>query len=96
MAGMVGGDHRALMLISHDSVDRRYVLDVLCRRWPDVVVKGLEQEEPAWTMSVYDAADRGSRRRGVEPLRIVIMPQKVTRVTVAPVPVMVEPMPVVV
>jgi len=69
---------------------------VLHRRWPDVVVKGLEQEEPPWAMMADDAATLGSRRRGVEPLRIVVMPQKITRVVVAPTPVMVEPMPVMV
>ena len=50
-AGLMGGDHRALVMISHQGVDRREVLDVLRRRWPDVVVKELEQEEPAWTMA---------------------------------------------
>ena len=85
-AGLMGGDHTALLMISHQGVDRREVLDVLRRRWPDVVVKDLEQEEPAWTMTADDAADLGSRRRGVEPLRIVVMPQKITRVIVAPAP----------
>ena len=91
-AGLMGGDHTALLLISHQGIDRREVLDVLRRRWPDVVVKDLEQEEPAWTMTADDAADLGSRRRGVEPLRIVVMPQKITRVAVAPTP-LIEPMP---
>ena len=38
-AGMAGGDGMALVLVSHDGVDRREVQDVLRRRWPDVVVK---------------------------------------------------------
>jgi hypothetical protein len=92
---LIGGDHRALVLISHEGVDRREVLDVLRRRWPDVVLKDLEHEEPPWEMTATDAAELGSRRRGVEPLRIVVMPQKITRVAIAPAPVMVEPMPVV-
>ena len=82
------------MLISHEGVDRREVLDGLRPRWPNVLVKELEQEEPAWTMTVGDAADLGSRRRGVEPLRVLVLPQKITRVVVAPAPLMVEPMPV--
>src|SRR5450631_4169228 len=45
--GMAGGDHTALVMITHDGVDRHEVEDVLHRRWPDVVVKGLEQEQPA-------------------------------------------------
>ena len=92
-AGLMGGDHKALVMISHQGVDRREVLDVLRRRWPDVVVKDLEHEEPTWTMTADDAAELGSRRRGVEPLRIVVMPQRVQRVTVATAP-MIEPMPV--
>jgi hypothetical protein len=94
IAGLVGGDHRALVLISHGGVDRRELLDVLCRRWPDVVLKDLEQEEPAWAMTPDDAADLGAHRRGVEPLRILIMPQKISRVTVSAAP-EVEPMPVI-
>jgi hypothetical protein len=43
--GMIGGDHRALVLISHQGVNRRDVLGVLSRRWPSVVLKNLEREE---------------------------------------------------
>ena len=95
LAGMIGGDHRALLLISHDGVDRRDVRDMLCRRWPDVVLKDLEHEEPAWTMTAHDAAELGTRRRGVEPLRILVMPQRITRVTVAPLR-EIAPMPIIV
>jgi hypothetical protein len=94
-AGMIGGDHRALLLISHEGVDRRDVQDALCRRWPDVALKDLEHEEPTWTMTPDDAAELGNRRRGAEPLRIMVMPQKISRVTVAPAPMILEPMPVV-
>jgi hypothetical protein len=47
-------------------------------------------------MTADDAAGLGSRRRGVEPLQLTVMPQKITRVTVASAPVILEPMPVVV
>ena len=93
-AGMMGGDRMALVLISHQDIDRREVLDVLRGRWPDLLVKDLAGEEPTWTMTAGDAADLGSRRRGVEPLRVLVLPQKITRVIVAPVPAIVEPMPV--
>jgi hypothetical protein len=95
-AGMIGGDHRALLLISHQGVDRREVLAVLTPRWPDVVLKNLEHEEPTWEMTPDEAAELGNRRRGVEPLRILAMPQMITRVAVAPVPVIIEPMPAVI
>jgi hypothetical protein len=91
----MGGDHNALVMISHQGIDRGEVLDVLRRRWPDVAVKSLEHEEPAWAMTPDEAAVLGSRRRGVESLRIVVLPQKITRVAIAPAPV-IEPMPVVI
>jgi hypothetical protein len=89
---MAGGDHTALVMITHDGVDQRVVLDVLRRRWPGILVKILEQEQPAVAMTAEDAADLGRCRRGIEPLRVVIMPQQVRQIT-AP---MVEAMPVLV
>jgi hypothetical protein len=91
-AGLMGGDHKALVMISHQGVDRREVLNVLGRRWPSIVLKDLESEEPVWAMTAAEAAALGSRRRGAEPLRITVMPQQVTRVTISSTPV-VEPMP---
>ena len=79
----------ALVMITHDGVYRHEVEAVLRRRWPDVVVKEWEQEEPVVAMSPADAADLGRCRRGVEPLRIVVMPQQ-DRQVVLPV---IEPMP---
>jgi hypothetical protein len=73
--GMAGGDHTAMVMITHEDVDRSEVVDVLRRRWPEVVVKTLEQEQPAVAMLPGEAADLGRCRRGVEPLRIVVMPQ---------------------
>ena len=70
----------ALAMITHEGVDRCEVQNVLCHRWPDVVVKELAEEEPAWAMTADDAVDLGSHRRGVEPLRIVVMPQHDRRV----------------
>ena len=62
-AGMAGGDGTALVMITHEGVDRHEVEDVLRRRWPDVVVKSLEQEEPAVAMT----AGRCCRSRTVPP-----------------------------
>ena len=91
-AGMAGGDGTALVLVSHEGIDRREVQDVLCRRWPEVVVKTLEQEQPAVTITAEDAVDLGRCRRGIEPLRIVVMPQHYRQITVP----LIEPMPVLV
>jgi hypothetical protein len=48
LAGMAGGDGTALVLISHQGVDRCEVLDALCRRWPEVVVKSLGKRNRPW------------------------------------------------
>ena len=68
-AGMAGGDGKALVLVTHDGVDRHEVEAVLRRRWPEVVVKGLEQEQPAVAMTAENAADLGRCRRGIAAAR---------------------------
>ena len=73
---MVGGDGSAFILVEHEGVDRREVLMVLRRRWPELVLKNLDNEVPTATMLVDDAADLARFRRGVEPLRIVVLPQR--------------------
>ena len=75
-AGMVGGDGTAFILVEHEGVDRHEVMAVLQRRWPDVVMKNLEDEYPKSATTAEDAADLARFRRGVEPLRIVILPQR--------------------
>ena len=92
---MIGGDRTAMVMIPHQGVARRELQDVLCRRWPEVALKDSGQEEPMWAMTPDDAADLGRRRRGVEPLRTLVMPQKITCVTVAPLR-EIGPMPVLV
>jgi hypothetical protein len=65
----------AMLMITHEGIDQREAWDVLRRRWPDLVTKSLEYEEPAVATSSIDAADLRRRHRGVESLGIVIMPQ---------------------
>jgi len=73
---MVGGDCKAFILVEHEGVERNEVLTVLKRRWPGVVLKNLTAESPTATMMVNDAADLARFRRGVEPLRVVVLPQR--------------------
>jgi hypothetical protein len=72
-----------MVMVSHGGIDQREVLEVLQRRWPDVVIKKLGQEEPTWEMLPDDAAELGRCRRGVEPVRLIIMPQQEREVTTA-------------
>ena len=75
-AGMAGGNGTALILVQHEGVDRHEVLTVLRRRWPTVILKDLERETPLSTMMVDDAVDLARSRRGVEPLRVIVLPQR--------------------
>ena len=59
----------------------------------DVVLKDSGHEEPLWEKTPGEAAELGTRWRGAEPLRIVVMPQHDRQTITAPV---VEPMPIVI
>jgi hypothetical protein len=75
LAGLTVGD-RALVLIEHNHIGRAEVQSVLSRRWPKVVLQQPTDFEPSSWMSIANAADLARRRRGVEGLRIVVMPQR--------------------
>ena len=92
-AGMASGDGRVLVLVSHSGVDRREVFEVLRRRWRQVVVKDIAEEAPSSAMTVEDAADLARWRRGMEPLRCVILPQRDRQATTVRT---LDPMPVVI
>ena len=80
-AGIIGGDRRAMLMVSHERVDRCEVRDVMQRRWPGALINRPGREEPVWEMSPDDAAELGQCRRGIEPVRLVIMPQREREVT---------------
>ena len=72
-----------LLLVRHPGVDRMSVGLVLKRRWPDVLLTDAGSANPVSTMTVEHAAALARRRRGIEPLRCVILPQ-VAAAAVAP------------
>ena len=43
-AGLIGGDRRAMVIVSHEGIDRSEVQNVLLRRWPDVLIKSFGHE----------------------------------------------------
>jgi hypothetical protein len=90
---MATGDGTALVLIRHAGIDRAKVADVLHRRWPDAIVGNVRSLSPSWEFAIEDAVELACARRGVEPLRIVVLPQRVHHPSGAQ-PVTVEPMPV--
>ena len=73
-------------------INRHDVLDVLRRRWPDVVVKGLEHEEPTWTMTPDDAAFSAHAAGEWNRCEFWSCHSGSRAVTVAAAPAMVEPM----
>jgi hypothetical protein len=99
VAGMASADGTALLLIRHPGVGRAEVADALCRRWPGAVVGDAGSLSPSWEMPVEDAVELARARRGVEPLRVVVLAQRGAnadpeRQHAAAPPRVVEPMPV--
>jgi hypothetical protein len=76
IAGLLSGN-AAMVLIHHPGIARAEVWSTLSRRWPDIVLDDPGDIEPSFEMTVADAAEIARRRRGIEPLRIVVMPQVV-------------------
>ncbi len=74
LSGFASEDH-LLVLMQHAHIDRRTVQVVLARRWPDVVLGDVGDAEPSAWMAVDDAVALARRRRGVEPIRVIIPAQ---------------------
>lgn len=74
MAGVLGGDHLPL-LVQHAGISRAATSSMLERRWPDVVLGDIGDAEPSAQLTVNDAAALARRRRGVEPIRVVVAAQ---------------------
>ena len=73
---MATGDGAALLLIWHAGVERAEVAAILRRRWSAAVIGEVVAAEPSWSLFTADAAELARARRGVEPLRIVILAQR--------------------
>ena len=65
----------AMILISHPDFDRTAVWWALSARWPKAVIVDVGDAEPSWRMAGDDAVALARCRRGIEPIRIVVMPQ---------------------
>jgi hypothetical protein len=75
MAGLCDGN-RALILIHHPGIDRDEVWDILERRWPEIILTDPGNIEPTTRITVNQAADLARRKRGIEPLRIILAPRR--------------------
>jgi hypothetical protein len=93
---MAPGDGGMLVMIRHPGIPRCEVADVLCRRWPDAAAADVGSVSPSWRMRITDAIELARARRGVEPLRIIILAQQAHRQqATGRQPVSAEPMPIV-
>jgi hypothetical protein len=75
IAGMAHGDGRATLLIRHEGVGRGEIVEVLRRHWPDAQVTEITKASLVWNLGIEDAVELARAKRGVEPLRIVVMGQ---------------------
>ncbi len=74
MAGMFNGDH-LLLLVQHAGITRAATWSILEPRWPDVLLGDINDTEPSTWLTVEHAAALTRRRRGVEPIRIMVPSQ---------------------
>jgi hypothetical protein len=76
MLGMLETEGRAAVLVVHPVRLPRIVVErALRRRWPGVVLSEVEPE-PSFRFPTGLAAALARARRGMEPLRMVVMPQR--------------------
>jgi heme exporter protein D len=76
IAGLVDPDRdRMLLRVRHHGIDRVGAWATLRRRWPDVVLGSPGDIAPSSAMTVQDAAALARCRRGLEPIRIIILHQ---------------------
>lgn len=73
-AGMVSDD-TAIVFAAHPGIPQETVITVLRPRWPTITIVLPAAGEPSWLMTVETAVRLSVRRRGIEPLRAIIMPQ---------------------
>ena len=75
LGGLVSGGHLRL-LIKHSGIDRETVEEAFRERWPEIVLLDVGTVEPTLMLTLQDAVAVGVRRRGVEPCRVIIPPQR--------------------
>jgi hypothetical protein len=74
-AGMALGSGTAMLLVRHPGIGEAEIVKVLRRHWPDAQVTDITTAFPIWNLGIEDAVELARAKRGVEPLRIVVMGQ---------------------
>jgi hypothetical protein len=73
-AGMLS-EHEAMVLVQHARIDREEVGSILARRWPGIVISNVRDAQPSSWMTVAATAALARKRRGIEPIRIIVPAQ---------------------
>ncbi|MCU1326779.1 MAG: hypothetical protein JWN34_2149 [Bryobacterales bacterium] len=89
--GLAQGSGTALMVIEHPGLCRASLVAVLRKRWPTLQAQDVKSQSPLIHLPTELAADLARQCRGIEPIRIVIMPQALKAGPAEP---ELEPMPV--
>ena len=76
MAGMAGGDGTAVVLVNHPGVVRQEVAEFFGRRWPESTVGDVGSASPSSEFAIGDVVELAHLRRGIEPLRLVVLAQR--------------------
>jgi hypothetical protein len=93
LCGLVTGDRIAMLVVDRGTVDRGEFSCAVQRRWEDATVTDLSDGQPSAEMTITDAVELATLRRGAEPLRLVIPPQRDPIPRAMPI---IEPMPILV
>ena len=72
--GIVSGA-TAVVWVVHPNIPQAALLAVLRQRWPNTAVLSPVGNEPSWAMDTDTAVRLSVLRRGIEPMRAVVMPQ---------------------
>jgi hypothetical protein len=73
---MVGADGTAMVLVRHPHIPRAEVAEILGRRWPEAIIGEVAAVLPNSEFTVEDAVEFARLRRGIEPLRVIVLPQR--------------------
>jgi hypothetical protein len=74
LAGLVA-NRVAIVMIKHPGIDRADVWWTMSARWPQIVLVEIDDAQPSSVMLVEDAVTVAVCRRGIQPLRIVVLEQ---------------------
>lgn len=76
IAGMVDAEGHLHLLLLHPDLSATAVERVMARRWPQVRFQPSCGDAPPFAFTPRDAASLARVRRGVEPLRVVVLGQR--------------------